>query len=195
MSLKWRILLGLILAAGLAYFMRDVIYHTVIEPLLFLWWMLGIYYHMLPQVVLWILMVILVVMMAWTSLATDRPVLRSPLDLHRSHHGPVESLAGQLFRSSKGLYFKWLLAQRLGKLARDLIAFNSRQSPRFGHEALTGPGWDPPREVAAYLDAGLNGSFADYPRPRWSFQPSRPTPLDLDPEITLDYLESQMEKS
>jgi hypothetical protein len=48
--------------------------------------------------------------------------------------------------------------------------------------------------VERYLEAGLNTSFVDYPSPK-RFQHSAPTPLDLDPQEAIAYLESQMELS
>jgi hypothetical protein len=189
------IVLGLVFAAVLAFAMRDAIEQAVIQPLLYTWWVIGIYYHSLPQVALWIILVVMVIMMAWGTLASELPPAGGRRVLRKPFQGPVESLAGWVQRAPHGLYFKWMLAQRLGKLSRDLIAFNARQAPRSGREAFSGPGWDPPSNVAAYLESGLNGSFADYPRPPWPFQRPNPTPLDLDPTLALDYIESQIEKS
>jgi hypothetical protein len=107
----------------------------------------------------------------------------------------VESLADWFTRAPEGLYFRWLIAQRLGKLSRSLLNFNKRQVTSSGWEPLTGPNWDPPQEVATYLESGLNRSFAEFPRPRWPFQRPAPTPFDLDPTQAVEYIESHMEKS
>ena len=193
-----RVVIGLtvlVLAATLAYAMRDAIERTVIQPLLYFWWVLGIYYESFPQALTWIILVIVIVMIEIGSFSTEVPVSDGKRDVRKPVQGAVESLAGWFQRAPDGLYFKWLIAQRLGKLSRELIAFNARQAAPSAQEALKGPGWDPPEEVAAYLESGLNGSFADYPRPRWSFQRPAPTPLDLDPATAIDYIESQIEKT
>ncbi|HSQ39625.1 MAG TPA: hypothetical protein VLM78_05650 [Anaerolineales bacterium] len=189
-------LIILVIAAALAFAMRETIERTVIQPLAYFWWVLGIYYDSFPQALTWLLLVVIIVMIAIGSFTTDAgPVSDGKRDVRKPAQGPLQSLAGWFLRAPDGLYFKWLIAQRLGKLSRELIAFNARQAAPSAHEALGGAGWDPPEEVAAYLESGLNGSFADYPRPRWPFQRPRPTPLDLDPETAIDYIESTLEKS
>jgi hypothetical protein len=193
-----RIIIALIvlgIAAALAYALRETIERTVIQPLVYIWWVLGIYYDSFPQVLIWIILVGVIVMIELSSLVAEVRAPDGKRDVRKPVQGPVESLAGWFLRAPDGLYFKWLLAQRLGKLSRDLIAFNARQAAPSAHEALHGPGWEPPEEVAAYLESGLNGSFADYPRPRWPFQRPAPTPLDLDPDVAVDYIESKLEKT
>ena len=181
-------------AALLAYLMRESIDRNVIQPLIFFFWVLGIYYKSLPQALIWIILVGVIVLIEVGSFSTESRLTDRRREVRKPHQGGVESLADWLHRAPQGLYFKWLLAQRLGKLSCELIAFNARKTAPSGHEALSDPGWDPPAAVAAYLESGLNGSFADYPRPRWFFQRPAPTPLDLDPEQAVEYIESKMEK-
>ncbi len=191
-----RRLLLLILAAGaLAYFMRDAIEEKVVIPLLRLLWFLRLLYDSLPQAFLWILLVAGVVLMTISSLAVEEKMYARRASGRRPAQGPVESLAEWMGRAPRGLYFKWLIAQRLGRLARGLTSFNARQARASAWEPLSGPGWNPPGEVASFLESGVNGSFADYPRPRWPFQRPAPTPLELDPVRAIDYIESHMEKS
>ena len=184
-----------LIVAVLAYAMRESIERNVIQPLIYLWWVLGIYYDSFPQAVLWIILVGVIIMIEIGSFSAEGSTSDGKRDVHKPVQGPTESLAGWFLRAPDGLYFKWLIAQRLGKLSRELISFNARQSPRSDRDALHGPGWDPPDEVAAYLESGLNGSFADYPRPRWPFQRPSLTPLDLDPDTAIDYIESKLEKA
>ena len=184
-----------LIVAALAYAMRESIERNVIQPLIYLWWVLGIYYDSFPQAVLWIILVGVIIMIEIGSFSAEDSISDGKRDVRKPVQGPTESLAGWFLRAPDGLYFKWLIAQRLGKLSRELIAFNARQSPRSDRDALHGPGWDPPDEVASYLESGLTGSFAVYPRPRWPFQRPRPTPLDLDPDTAIDYIESKLEKA
>ena len=184
-----------LIVAALAYAMRESIERNVIQPLIYLWWVLGIYYDSFPQAVLWIILVGVIIMIEIGSFSAEDSISDGKRDVRKPVQGPTESLAGWFLRAPDGLYFKWLIAQRLGKLSRELISFNARQSPRSDRDALHGPGWDPPDEVASYLESGLNGSFADYPRPRWPFQRPPRTPLDLDPATAIDYIESKLEKA
>lgn len=190
-----RLILAILLAGLLAYVLRDFIEETFIQPLLYMVWILRLYYEAFPQAFLWIILVVAVILMEASSLASDLTPLRKRMVVGKPAVGPVESLAAWLTRAPHGLYFKWLIAHRLGRLSRALVAFRSRQEASPAWEPLAGPGWDPPGEVAAYLQSGLNGSFADYPRPRWPFQKQSPTPLDIDPAKAIDYIESKMEKA
>ena len=193
-----RLVLGviiLVVLSALAYFMRESIEQNIIQPLIYLWWVVGIYYDSFPQALTWIILVGVIIMIEIGSFATDASSSEGKRVPRKPAVGQVESLAGWFHRAPDGLYFKWLIAQRLGKLSRALNAFEARQPESSTREAVTSPVWDAPEEVAAYLESGLNGSFADYPRPRWSFQKSNPTPLDVDPDRVIDYIESMMEKS
>ncbi len=179
----------------LAYALREPIEQKVIRPLAYVGYMLGLYYSSFPQVVIWIVLIVVAALLAVGSLAAGVSPRKRGTEKPLPVQGPVESLAVWIAKSQRGTYFKWLIAQRLGVLSREMLAFNARQAARTGKEALSGPGWDPPEEVAAYLESGLNGSFADFPRPRWPFQNPEPTPLDVDPVQVMDYIESQIEKT
>ena len=70
-----------------------------------------------------------------------------------SVHGEVETLAGWIARARRGNYFKWQLANRLGRVAQRL------------EELSGGPAGDlaVPNAVQAYLSAGIGRSFVDFP--------------------------------
>ena len=189
-----RLLLVILLAGALAYALRDFIEESLIQPLIYIFWIIRLYYEAFPQIFLWIVLLVAVFLMEAASLITESTLHGRDVVRRKPARGPVESLAGWMARAPRGLYFKWLIANRLGKLARALVAFQARQQPKPVWEPLAGAGWEPPSEVAAYLESGVNGSFADYPRPRWPFQKANPTPLDIDPEQAIDYIESKMEK-
>ena len=96
-----------------------------------------------------------------------------------------------LGKSKQGIYYKWMIAHRLGKLTREMLDQREGRPEQLGYTRLTGRDWEPSKEVTTYLEIGLNGSFADFPQPRWT-RP-QPTPLDLDPQNVIEYLESEME--
>ena len=168
---------------------------TVIQPLVYFWWVLGIYYNSFPQAVLWIILVGVIILIEIGSFSAEGSTSDGKRDVRKPVQGPTESLAGWFLRAPDGLYFKWLIAQRLGKLSRELIAFNARQAAPSAHEALRGPGWDPPDEVAAYLEVRPERFLRRLPASALVLPASRPTPLDLDPETAIDYIESTLEKT
>jgi hypothetical protein len=185
---------GIFLSAlFLAFFLRDVVEQLVIVPLIYFWWLLGLYYSTFPQFVLWVVLILAVLFSAGTSLmprirygTAFKPTLKPP-------RGQIEGLVEWLEKSQRGgSYYKWLVANRLGKTAREILAQREGQpiSKKFGR--LDGQGWSPPQKIDNYLESGLNGSFADFPRPRWFWETPRPTPLDAEPKQVVEYLEDEM---
>ena len=130
----------------------------------------------------------MLVILAFIFLATFTPQSRfssRKVTKKNQIQGPVELLATWMLKSREGIYFKWLIAHRLGRLNRELGG-NMGSGDRTTSELDA---------VEKYLDAGLNKSFADYPYPANPFATPKPTPLDLHPKKAIDYLESKMEPS
>ncbi len=188
----WLVLGVLAIVAIMAFALRDVIERDVIVPLAYLWWLINLLYHAFPQSVLWIVLVAGVFLIAVSSFTTDKIRMGVREEKKKVVKGPVEDLASWLIRNRHGNYFKWVVARRLGLLSREIRLHEARQAARPDEGAAAGD-WNPPREVDAYLESGLNGSFADYPRPRWPWQSPEKTPLDLNPEAAVEFLESELE--
>lgn len=108
--------------------------------------------------------------------------------------GPVQSFSEWLGKSDRGVYFKWLVANRLGRVAHQILWLRQAGARHSFFEPLKGPGWNPNEKVQAYLETGLQGSFADYPRKRTWFSRQEKTPMDHDLEEVIGFLESQLKK-
>ncbi len=181
---RWSALVGVVVISGLlAYFLRDVVYEVVIIPVAYFLWILKLYYELIPQWILWTLLVVfLFLLVLWSFLPEIQlPSRKGPRAAQPE--GEVEALVVWIRKSRQGNYFKWQLANRLGRIARRL-------------DEVSGPrGRQPSSDEAVekYLDAGLNYSFVDFPGPRSRFPRPPRTPLDLEPGKVADYLESQME--
>ena len=179
-----------LLSSAAAFALRAAIYAVVVVPLAYLWWLIGLYYRLVPQVFLWVALIVMILVSAVRTLLFEIPLGRRSVRLGKAHQGPVENLTELLDKRRRGIYYKWLIANRLGKAARELLdQRDGSQGRRFTR--LSGRDWDPPEALAAYLDSGVNGTFADYPRPRWS-RP-QPTPLDQHPGQVVAFLESEMQ--
>ena len=187
------ILLGVVflLAAGMAFYLQDIFRAVLFEPLSYLAWGLSIVYQSIAQLVYWILLVTGFTLMAFGSLYGKDPRRESVEDEKSSKQGPLENVARQISRLDAGMYYKWLIANRMGKLARSILALRNGKA-FVSHGELDGRDWNPPDEVAAYLVSGLTRTFADYPRPRWFSRPQE-TPFDVDLDQVVAFLESQME--
>ncbi len=173
----------LLVTLSLAYLFRGVIYDFIVVPLAYIVWILKIYYSIVPQGVFWVfLMLVLVVALVWNFVLEIHSSPRAGLPRNISQ-GQVEELAGWIQKSRSGTYFKWQLANRLGRISRRL---GENPAQRDSLEKLEQP-------IAEYLDAGLNHSFVDFAASGTRFQ-RRVSPITLDPTIVVDYLESLLER-
>jgi len=190
---RWLALGGaVIIALILAFPLQDVIRKTIIVPLAYLWWALGVLYQSFPQVVVWVLLLVVITFMLLGSLT--RKVKRTPNEEPKvkPELGQVETLADGLIKMRRGTYYKWKVANRLGRLARDFLIQRGDRPSSKDLSPLTGRDWQPAQPVDAYLGTGLHGSFADFPNRPWSFRPPEPTQLDIDVEDVVEFLESQI---
>lgn len=182
----------LALSLILAFPLRDVLERLVILPLAYLLYALDLFYKSIPQFLWWALAMIVVLILVAGSLAPGdryarREMLRAP-----AVPGPVEELAASVRKSAEGMYFKWVVANRLGKLAYNILVWRSGERNRSVFAPLLGPDWEPSPALRKYLETGLHGSFSDYPdadRNR-----SGPAfPLDVEVEQVVNFLESHLE--
>jgi len=190
---RWLALGGVVvIALILAFPLQDVIRTTVVVPLAYLWWAVGVLYQSIPQVVVWILLIVLISLMLMGSFASDR--MRKPPEDPKIKPAPgqVEGLAENLVKMRAGTYYKWQVANRLGRLARDFLIQRGDRFSTKDLSPLSGHDWQPSAKVDAYLETGLYGSFSDFPNQPWRFRPPEPTPFDIDVEEVVEFLESQM---
>ena len=190
---RWLILGGVLIIAGiLAFPLRQTIYQMVVIPVAFIVWRLDLVYRSFSQGIWWLAIIFLVLVMLVFSLM-PRPKLRlgSPAQLPPSM-GQVEALAARLRKAEHGIYFKWLIANRLGKLAYQMLLQRESGRPRSVFAPLIGIDWEPTRELQSYLETGLHGSFADFPNANRRFVTPQPTPLDFDIVEAVEFLEAQV---
>lgn len=194
MTRRWIAVLGVIvIAALLAFPLRQAIHEAIVVPAAYVLWRLGLLYRSLSQGVWWVILVALVVLIFGRSLAPARRPQGRVLARPKPARGQVEDLAGSLNRSKDGTYFKWLIANRLGKLAYQILVQRESGKLRSVFEPLTGPDWHPSPDVQSYLESGIHRSFADFPNPRRLFASHTKTSLDLDVQEAVDFLELQID--
>jgi hypothetical protein len=182
-----------VIAAILALPMREAIYSAVVIPAAFIGWQLGLLYRYLPQIVWWwLIIVVIFLLLVYSAMPPIKPVRREGIK-PQPRHGQVEDLAIWLGRTKSGIYFKWLVANRLGKLAYQILVHRESGRPRTVFQPLVGEDWQPSRELREYLETGLHGSFSDYPSMRYPLAVQPKTPLDYDVGNAVEFLESQVE--
>jgi hypothetical protein len=178
-------------AASIAFVLRNAIYEIVIVPLAYIWWVIGLYYRFIPQTLVWVLLIFLVLFTAARALLISIPVRDRVMQKGDPVESPIRQLSILMQKQRQGMYYRWVLANRLGKLSRELLDQREGHVSAKRFTRLIGRDWKPPAGVEAYLESGLNGSFADYPQSRWGHV--QPAPLDEDPRHVIEYLEAEME--
>lgn len=187
------ILLGVffLVAAGMAYYLQDLVQTALFVPISYVWWGMNVMYRSVAQLVYWAILVVIVSLMAFGSLYGMDRSRNEVKEATNKLQGPLETTARHISRTGKGVYYKWLIANRMGKLARSILSLREGQVPP-PNSPLTGRDWNPPTEVETYLESGLMRTFADFPRQRRFSRPPE-TPFDIDLDQVITYLESQME--
>ncbi|MBN1305193.1 MAG: hypothetical protein JXA13_12225 [Anaerolineales bacterium] len=190
---RW-ILTGIFIlaAALLAFLLQDLIESFLLKPLSYVWFALTILYRLIAQLVLWGITLLVVAWLAFSSLYGRFRWKRSPASGHNFRRGQVQAMVENLGKLKQGRYYQWMVANRLGNLARSLLRLREGQDAFPAGSQLSGRGWAPPASVVNYLDAGLNNSFADFSERRCFFSPQVKTPLDADVWQVVDYLEKQI---
>ncbi len=181
---RW-ILFGftLLAFAVLAYVLREAIYELIVVPLAYTLWLLELLYLAVPQLVKWVLLIVLMSVGILWKLIPDLPSGSRSRTPSPAPEGRVASLAIGLQRALTSNYFKWQVANRLGRLARRIS--EPSKAPLEFERGLDA--------ISRYLSAGLNQSFVDFPGPRSRFARRLPTPLDVDPEQVVSHLEARMD--
>ena len=105
----------------------------------------------------------------------------------------MEYLSSWLGRAKSGVYFKWLVAIRLGNHAYQIRLHRESGRPRSVFAPLVGEDWKPSRDLQEYLETGLHGSFSDFSSSNRPWVPQPKTPLDYGVEEAVEFLESQVE--
>lgn len=195
MKRRWIVLgLGIILAAALAYFLRDFINDKVVIPLAYLWWRIGLYYHLVPEYGWWTTVIVIVFFLVLRNFNTDEWSRGQEEVESRPVQGPLEEMTIWLMKKSNSAYYRWLVANYLGKLARGFLIQSDGRDSRQWDILYNGPAWNPPEAVGVYMRSGLNRLSASFRSPSSMWERSQTASIDLDPaEQAVVYLESQME--
>jgi len=198
MSIKWGRWLAVagvvVIAALLAFPLRGIVNELIVVPIAYIFWLLGLLYLSTHQVIWWMAILVVVLFILGKSLLPELKLSRKPVTPARHERGKVESLARSLQKSNKGIYFKWLVANRLGKLTHEILVQRSNGKPRSVFAPLIGEGLEPTPEMQQYLEKGLHGSFAEFPNTdNRYFAPPSKTSLDHDVAEVIEFLESKTE--
>ncbi|MFN8381157.1 MAG: hypothetical protein U0V02_04420 [Anaerolineales bacterium] len=183
----WKPLLSaalLILVAVLLFPVRREVAGAVMSLATYLVWSVNILGMVIPQQILWAFLLVLILYIAIGSFYGKRYREESSVEDVVPIIGPVEAMAGYIEERHRGVYFKWQIAHLLGKIQQTIKDTASHGTSNRIPQ--------PSNRVQAFLDAGVNTTYVDYAPDGLTIKNSS-TPLDVELEQVVKYLEEQME--
>jgi hypothetical protein len=186
----------LLLVGLLALIVSGAVREVIVIPLLALLWLLGLLLDSVPQLIWWFGLLAIAALVAWRSLATPRVALEPPR-VAPAVPAPVASWAGMFERAVGDRYARWLLAQRLGHFALELLASQEQGERRGVWHYLQDESRDIPPAVRAFLLAGAR-MYRPLPTfwQRWwpwgARVETRADPLDLDLNEVVRFLDERL---
>jgi hypothetical protein len=189
-------IISLALAVLLAYLLKDTIRHFLLAPLFYIYRFFQIIYEAMPQFAWWIAFLLILVLLAVRSLLPHMKITpRRQKPIEADHLSRARAWSHWLEISNQGDYSRWLLARNMARLALGIMAHQERQSLEQTRQLIQTGKIRLPAEVRAYFQVGLDApSFRHYSEFLTLLRSTRSaSPLDLDPEIVIQYLEDRMD--
>ncbi len=185
--------LGIILltAVLLAPLIRNFIREFVVIPLLYVVWIGRIVFDTIPQTAFWGCFLVMALLIASVSLLKNRKPQSRIHEVKTVQLGRVETWAKLIRQATQEDYYQWRLAQPLRELIVETLAHEARLTSKQIKQRLRADQLDLPAEIHAYLQASLR-SLSYLSAPRFRFRSRRrASPLNLDPESVVQFLEDR----
>ena len=179
----------------LAYLLKDAIRIYVLEPILYAVRIVSLLYDILPQYIWWGGLVLILALLALRSFGRRQPLTARRKPPAEDRLSQVRAWTQSVTQASGGTFnARWLLARQVARLAVDMIAHQERMNSGQASLRLQSGQIPMPPEIRDYLLAGLGlpeqSQFADLLPMRSDHGAS---PLDLNPEIVVEYLENRIQ--
>ncbi|MBN1873410.1 MAG: hypothetical protein JXA33_04200 [Anaerolineae bacterium] len=142
---------ALILASILMWVFQDFVREVVVVPVLYFMWMIDIILDMVPQTLIWALMLGIAFFMILKSF--DKYTLSShhTSEPASSIRGKVEVWAQRIYLRNRGAYSKERFAYYLGKLIQDVLVYEAHYTPKEIIQRIETGELVLPPEVESYL--------------------------------------------
>lgn len=180
------------------FLLRGFTREVLLASLMRLSWLAHLYIDSLPQPILWNVFLTITIVIAILSLIKRKGSARVTTEVEKPQTGQVHRLMQAINPTSKGMYFKWRLAQHILGLSLEALAHRERTTPERIKQRLMSRTLEVPSEIEAYLLAGLTPVFTVHTNLITRIKQTlgltpRISPLDLDPERVIRFLEEQLE--
>ena len=192
------IVLILLLTVPLALLLRDFARDVFLVELWRVFWGARILFESLPQLPIWGLLLVALLVIALRSLVRRKGMRREEAEDEVEYQGQVRVLTRWIQRALEGEYFRWSLAQHLGGLTWEVMAHQERITPDQVKQRLRAGRLDLPPVIQAYLQSARSPSSTTpaglLSRIRDRFGSSaQPPSLDPALEGVVRFLEDQLQ--
>ena len=184
----------LVLAVILALVLTPIVRLVLATPIVEYLFLIRIFLDSLPQIYLWIAGILLFLWIAFRSVG--RLLIRTSAEAmhHRQYQNRVDQWNHWLTLQRKGKYSRWLLMNRLSKLAIQIIAHTQRESQKKLRQSLLSNESDLPQSIQSYLRQGIRPLAVDTKQKRTiRFRRLEMDVWRIEPETIVRYLESLLE--
>ncbi|HEX9924129.1 MAG TPA: hypothetical protein VGD99_15845 [Anaerolineae bacterium] len=182
----------LLLALLLTPFFQALIGRVILPPLLYGYWIGRLLLAAVPEAIFWGVFTALAALIVIRSMVKQPPPLRWPRRaIPERHQERVESWLKLLERARQETYYQWQLARSLRQLALAMVAHQEQLTIKQTQQRLLAGQLDLPPDVAAYLLASLSSFSYLSDLPPSAGPGSTGSPLDLEPERLVEFLEKQ----
>ena len=195
-SRKRTLIIGsIVVAAGLAFIMRDIVRSFILPPILYIIWILRIVHGTLPQIFWWGLFLFLLLIIAARSLTRRAdPKLQNDIK-NVERESRLEKWTRWIEQTKKVGYFRWFLAHELSILTIDVLTSQDRLTTEQVLSRLMQNKYDLPPDMLEYIQNGLDvrKSFTQGEFEKRLFVFKKSSPLDIDPETIIEFLEREID--
>ena len=199
----------LVVSAAVLYWGRAIIRDTIVVPISYLLWLVGVLLRNMHQQYFWIVALIIAFVIAYRSFLSNRKK-REPVEMVpdiAAPSGRVEYWVARVNLMRMGMYYQSTFNEALGRLTLDLLAYRNRLTVRQVEQGLQSETLRVPEEVRNFLlTYVLSRNFERVPYfvylyrsvRLWFFSRTKRRALrrDLLPEDTqcvIDYMEEELE--
>jgi len=194
----------------LAFTYRDFLRSMILVPLAYLILIVRLISQTIGQQTLWISFVVFSIIIASISLAMRREVAVKEDTLDKKYVTQLQVWLKSVQRKERSKYFQWNLSQDLSNLLIDALAYRKGISCRQVLRQLEAGNLNIPPDIQAYITISQkpfgHTGLADYGNRNWLYRiwksisrrspfpgTKTPTPLDLEPEVIIRFLEDYLE--
>lgn len=182
------LLICLLLTVVFVFAIKDFMREVIIKPLFYAGWFMGLVLDSLPEMVLWAVFILLALFIASKSLIKGKESVAKEGRAVASKHGSVITWFRLLEWSENQDYSRWRLAAELRKLSAKMLLPDKEPSP-----------YDPalraalPPDIMAYFEARPSSFGSGFRLPFRREAKNETSPLNLAPEIVVQFLEKQLD--